>query len=219
MAFLSPPTFDHARITRARALALVRDCEGDDLVDFGPVPATYQAFERDAGNWEGPLSFASGYMFVVVGQCEDYHLYVLSDDLGLLRANQVETYCGWPVVTRIDGKMVSKEHACDEGGTSIKFTMKWRTTVYRMRADTGDLERVLRGMVYAEAWMGNVEVGADDANIDYAANFSVLGYVGSPAAPHPPPSAARPSRPLRAARPTCSCRSRLQAVRGWGLRW
>lgn len=78
VAFLSPPTFGGGRITRARALALARDCEGDDLIDFGPLPVTYQSFSPGDGNWESPLSFESGYMYLVVGHCDDFHLYVLS---------------------------------------------------------------------------------------------------------------------------------------------
>lgn len=148
------------------------------MLAFGPLVDAYGSFDVGAGGWGDPLEFASGYVFLVVGDAEQFRLVVLSDDRELLRTDEVETYCGWAVVTEIVAKLITQEHSCDEGGTSIKFTLNWTFTVGRMRADTGDLERVVRGSLYTEAWMPNV--WHDPAllyPIDYAVDSSVRAYL------------------------------------------
>lgn len=184
VSFLSPPTFAGGAITRAAALALARDCEGDNLADFGPLVQRYEESANESLDWGHPLQFASGYLYLIVGDCSGFRLLVLSDGKDLLLTDEVETYCGWPVVTQVDGVMTAKEDECDEEGASIKMIMKWRFTASRMRHDTGELQRVLRAAVHIEAWIPNQEFAPEDTMIiDYAHAVGVRGYQGLPGSP------------------------------------
>ncbi len=177
------PSFGGRPIDLPHARRLAEGCEGDVLAGYGPVPSTYSEYNPDGDDWGVPTGWLTGYLYLVVGNCEKFDLYILSDDLALLSLPEVETYCGHAVVTRIEGTMPERWAGCDEDPAYIKISMTWRMFVKRMDATTGALEKVLRARVHCEAWFANrlrTTEYSDVSGVDMVMNFDLQGYTAPP---------------------------------------
>lgn len=115
--------FDGRLFTPQAASKLAR-CEGDQLIASGGLPKFYEAFARNSVDWGQVVTYEQGYAWVLVGEGRNFRLNVLSSAANVVSLAGLQSYCGYPILAQVAGKLVKASYSCEGELLVVEFLYK-----------------------------------------------------------------------------------------------
>jgi hypothetical protein len=135
------PRHNGAIFTESYAQAMA-DCEGETYLAGGVLPRRYSNGNAVERNWGEVESYEPDYLWLLTGECEKFTLRILTSNTDYMRLDGEERYCGYVVVTRVEGA-VDIGVVCLQRGAYVQFTIAGEISVWRALVEDGVMVKVL----------------------------------------------------------------------------
>ncbi|HND33872.1 MAG TPA: hypothetical protein PLA94_27925, partial [Myxococcota bacterium] len=117
-------------------------------------------------NWGEVESYEPDYLWLLTGECEKFTLRILTNNTDYMRLAGEERYCGYVVVTRVEGE-IDVDMECLERGAYVQFTIAGEISVWRALVVDGVMVKVLETEFKITSRWPNRDASKDDLHHIY----------------------------------------------------